>query len=311
VEPADTALPASCALSPPAVLAVLQAACRADVQVFKPGNVSIRSPGHGMCARDFLVSAAAALPHLLDRSHTVGERVHAAVAATRLAVGCNTNLGILLLLAPLAEAALQARPGRLRERLAAVLPAIRAEEAAPWLAAIRLASPAGLGHSERLDATAEVGTVGGTIGDAMQHAACRDRIARQYTDDFADVFDIGIAAVVATSPGLATLSAYLSFLVAFDDTHIVRKHGAALAGQVRDMARPVADLCKACDNPAALIGSLEGLDEALKRVGVNPGTSADLTVASLAAASLNDLLERTDAYPESRTDWFDAVFGQQ
>jgi triphosphoribosyl-dephospho-CoA synthase len=306
--------PGTDALPKARVLKVLMAACRADVAVFKPGNVSVRSPGHGMTARDFLTSAEHALPSLLDLERSLGERVHAAVVATRQAVGCNTNLGILLLLAPLAEAALEPCAEPLRIRVARSLQRIRQEDAAPLLEAIRHAAPGGLGRSEHLDANesgGESGRQAGTIGDAMQHAADRDRIARQYMLDFADVFAIGMAAVKAARRGHETLSAYLSFLTAFDDTHVVRKHGTDVARWVREAACPVAEHLKACENPPALIRSLEGLDEAFKRVGVNPGTSADLTVASLAAASLVDLLEQNDASPESCTDWLDAVFGQQ
>jgi len=298
------------AADPEAVHAVLLAACRADVAVFKPGNVSIRSPGHGMQAEDFITSATVALPRLLERTACVGPRVQAAVAATQRAVGCNTNLGILLLLAPLAEAALRPGRGGLRTRLRACLPEIRAEPVAPWLAAIRLAAPGGLGRSERLDATDQAPAVG-TLGDAMQHAASRDRIAHQYLHDFEDVFDVGLATVRSMMTGHATLAAYLAFLTRFKDTHVQRKHGEACAEWVRVRARPVADLQKACDNPPALTGSLEDLDEVLKRVGVNPGTSADLTVASLAAAGLDDLLMPGRSARGTHVQWFDAVFHQR
>ena len=73
------------------------AACRLDVTVRKPGNVSETSPGHGMRAEDFYRSAAVSADSLCDPTFGLGERVYNAVSATRAAVGCNTNLGILLL----------------------------------------------------------------------------------------------------------------------------------------------------------------------------------------------------------------------
>jgi len=294
-------------LEPAAVLAVLGAACRADVEVFKPGNVSLRAPGHGMSAQDFLLSAEVALPCLVDSGRALGERVHAAVAATRQAVGCNTNLGILLLLAPLAEAALRPGSRDLRARLVSCLAAARAGSAAPWLAAIRLAAPGGLGQSERFDVVAAEDT-DATLGAVMRHAAGRDRIAHQYTQDFEDVFEIGVKTIRQAHPGRATLAAYLAFLTRLDDTHVVRKFGPARAEWVRAQAGPVAALVKACDNPRALAGSLEDLDEVFKRVGVNPGTSADLTVASLAASGLIDLLVTGRSRPGTDAGWFDALF---
>ena len=84
--------------------ATLLKACRLDVVAFKPGNVSLCSPGHGMQAADFLASARIAVPWLCAEQLGVGQRMQLAMLATMAAVGCNTNLGIVLLLAPLAAA---------------------------------------------------------------------------------------------------------------------------------------------------------------------------------------------------------------
>src|SRR5580704_6349784 len=86
------------------VHAAFLAACRLDVETPKPGNVSVQSAGHGMRAAQFITSAEAAADALLTRGAPVGLRVLDAVTRTRDAVGCNTNLGILLLVAPLAAA---------------------------------------------------------------------------------------------------------------------------------------------------------------------------------------------------------------
>ena len=79
-------------------------ACELDVAVRKPGNVSLASPGHGMHAAMFIASAEAAAGPLFEPGARVGERIEAAVAATWAVAGCNTNLGILLLCAPIAKA---------------------------------------------------------------------------------------------------------------------------------------------------------------------------------------------------------------
>jgi triphosphoribosyl-dephospho-CoA synthase len=77
-------------------------ACLLDVLALKPGNVGVHGAGHGMQALDFLRSARAAAPAIAAEKASVGERIHAAIAATRAAAGVNTNLGIVLLAAPLA-----------------------------------------------------------------------------------------------------------------------------------------------------------------------------------------------------------------
>src|SRR5262249_57171519 len=96
------------------------------------------------------------------------------------------------------------------------------------------ASPRGLGRAERYDVF-KPATV--TLREAMAEAADRDRIARQYVTDFADVFDLGepvFATALAASSDrrLATLTAYLGFLSAFPDCHILRVRGFAVAAHM-------------------------------------------------------------------------------
>ena len=100
---------------------ILKRACRMDVVAFKPGNVSLWSAGHGMCAEDFLASAEVAVPALSTPGQGCGARIRSAVSATMDQVGCNTNLGIILLLAPLAAAAQRYAGGSLRRGLRDIL----------------------------------------------------------------------------------------------------------------------------------------------------------------------------------------------
>src|SRR5689334_5061654 len=90
--------------APAAIEAAFLWACELDVACVKPGNVSVASPGHRMTAELFVASAHAACGPLTRSGATVGARIEAAIARTREAAGCNTNLGIVLLCAPLAAA---------------------------------------------------------------------------------------------------------------------------------------------------------------------------------------------------------------
>lgn len=270
------------------VEALYRDACRFDVIARKPGNVSLDSPGHGMTARDFLASAGVTAPLVAAAGAGIGGTVRAAVAANWEAVGCNTNLGIVLLAVPLAAAA--RRPGgpALRPRLAAVLAGLDVDDARATYAAIRRASPAGLGKVGDGDVAAEPAI---TLREAMRLAADRDRIAWNYVNDYADVFELGLPALragLALGEGLAaaTVRAYLRFLAAFPDTHVVRKLGIAEAERVRRRAVEVETLHKACEDSGAREAALAAFDRELKLAGVNPGTSADLTVASLFAMNL-------------------------
>lgn len=265
------------------------AACALDVAVRKPGNVSAASPGHGMDAAHFLASADAAQQGLFERGVSVGARIEAAVGATLAVAGCNTNLGIVLLCAPLAAAWERTGPGAdaavLRAALQQVLDGLDVDDARAAYRAIAAAHPGGLGRAEAQD-VAEPPSV--TLREAMSLAADRDRIARQYASGYADLFDTGLAALAARGrPGeavaadaAAVQALYLAFLGRFPDAHIVRKYGPATAQAVTTEAavwlaraehgEPVGD------DPA-----FAAWDASLKARGLNPGTSADLTVASL------------------------------
>jgi triphosphoribosyl-dephospho-CoA synthase len=268
-------------------------ACALDVAVRKPGNVSLDSPGHDMVAAQFITSAEVSAEPLLQPGAKVGARIEGAVRATRAAVACNTNLGILLLCAPLAAAAERvARSGAtmdlgaLAGALRAVLAGLDLDDARAAFRAIAHANPGGLGAAPEQDVHAEPTM---DLRAAMQLAASRDRIARQYANGFADVIELGVPAFkpFASVPGAGMLSAYLTFLSSEPDSHIVRKHGAALAHTVTEDARHMLDAWRGSDSPPEP-DALAAWDERLKAARINPGTSADLAVASVFIAGLAD-----------------------
>jgi triphosphoribosyl-dephospho-CoA synthase len=251
-------------------------ACRLDVEVRKPGNVSVASPGHGMDAAMFIASSEAAAAPLFADGAPVGARIEGAVAASFAAAGCNTNLGIVLLCAPLARA-LEA-PGAassaraLQSRVGEVLSALDIDDARAAFRAIARANPGGLGRAPREDVAAAPGV---SLLEAMRLAAGRDRIARQYADGYAELFAIGLPAWAAGRDAAdATLRVFLAWLSSAPDSHIARKHGIEVAQAVTAESRAWTD--QPGNNPEALAR----WDAALKARGLNPGTSADLTVAT-------------------------------
>jgi triphosphoribosyl-dephospho-CoA synthase len=288
-------------------------ACAWDVAVRKPGNVSRHSSGHGMQAQTFLDSAAVAAPALCRAGARVGERIEAAMAATWERVGCNTNLGILLLCAPIAAAAERLTetkqpadsktqdltPTMLRTALAEVLAGLDRDDAAAAFRAIVRANPGGLGRSDAQDVR-DAPSV--TLREAMALAAGRDRLARQYRDGFHELFDLGMAAlggsgrqalaVPAGGPArpspaqtAAVQRVYLAWLGSGEDSHLVRKHGHAMAQVVLREAQGWAAR-QAAGTVLEADPAFAGWDKALKQAGLNPGSSADLTVATLMAALL-------------------------
>ena len=283
------------ALTPAVVAGAFRLACRFDVLSFKPGNVSIRAAGHRMQARDFLTSAKVAARSVAHAEAGLGTAIYQAVAATQAAVGCNTNLGILLLCVPLAHAALRASTATdLAARTRAILATSTCDDAVHAFAAIRLANPAGLGRVAAHDvATAPTLTLTAT----MRLAAERDSIAAQYANGFDAIFSEGLPLLRRERAERGRLShavtaCYLHFLSTRPDSLIARKCGTAIAARVAARASLVTSLLEACEDPRRRLSILRAFDSELKDEGVNPGTSADLTVASLLALLLDAPLKR-------------------
>jgi triphosphoribosyl-dephospho-CoA synthase len=277
------------------IAAAFQAACRDELDAPKPGNVHFFATGGELTPEAFIRSAEASAAPLTQRGARVGARILGAIEATSAAVNTNTNLGIVLLCAPLAAAAELAAAKHaldLRAALQNVLDGLDIEDAQLAFRAIALANPAGLGQAERHDVRAPAT---GTLLQAMQAAADRDRIAQQYASGFSDVFDAGLptldAALSAHSePKWATLAVYLNFLAEFPDSHIARKYGGAVAEDLRQNARAFHDRLRVAADPAHLLADLLTWDASLKARRLNPGTSADLTVATLFVHRLRTIL---------------------
>jgi len=298
-----------------------------------------------MTSAQFIVSAGTAAAGLFTQGASVGARILDAVRRTFDAVGCNTNLGIVLLAAPLC-AALEHLPSDAHIDAASwhretqrVLASLDIDDARLAYRAIAIANPGGLGDAPE-QSVHDAPTVG--LRDAMVLAAGRDSIARQYAEGFRDIFETGLAALrelTAGQPGTAAPSAaaatafvasrgaarvtapaaasnnmpdtapattpaaalaatqattpaaalnlFLTFLAAWPDSHILRKHGAAVAQSVTLAARAQHAHWRSAlreTGPAAARAPLAVWDAELKAAAINPGPSADLTVATLFVA---------------------------
>ena len=84
--------------------------------------------------------------------------------------------------------------------------------------------------------------------------------------------------------------ASLAFLAGFPDSHIARKNGPDAAARVQIEAMEARKRFMNAVNPADTLQDLMSFDQRLKARGLNPGTSADLTVASVFADRLTRIL---------------------
>jgi triphosphoribosyl-dephospho-CoA synthase len=270
--------------------AAAQLACLLEVSAPKPGNVSPERHFHDTRYEDFLASAVAIGPALSAAGEQpLGATVREAALATARWTSSNTNLGIVLLLAPLARAARRGG-NELRKRLSAVLAETTISDAADVYAAIRLARPGGLGEAPKEDVA---GAPSVTLREAMALAAERDAVAREYATDFALTFEIGAPALRAARAARlswtdAIVEAYLMILARVPDTHIARKLGLGASEQV---SRRAGEVLRAGGVRSALgREALTKLDAELRdpRNTRNPGTTADLTCAALFVVILED-----------------------
>jgi triphosphoribosyl-dephospho-CoA synthase len=277
--------------SPEAVAGAAQLACVLEVSAEKPGNITPRHDFADTSYEDMLRSAIALGPEIGRAGERgVGETVLAAVRATRDVAAANTNLGIVLLLAPLARAA--SRGGALRERVAEVLDALTLDDARAAYTAIVEAGAGGLDEPVEHDVRAAP-TV--ALREAMAAAADRDSIAAEYTTTYAVTFERGLPALArALGDGLrprdAIVELHLELLAAVPDTLVARKRGREAADRVSAGAARALAAGGVRDDAGR--AAVEAFDASLRADGnaLNPGTTADLVTAVLFVALLEGLL---------------------
>jgi triphosphoribosyl-dephospho-CoA synthase len=273
-----TLTPAAPPLTPGACATL---ACIWEATAPKPGNVYRGADFDDLTYADFLTSAAVIGP-VIDRvSETgVGASVLAGVEATRAAVATNSNLGMLLLIAPLAAVP---RELALREGIAVVVQRLGPEDTRCVYAAIRAAAPGGLGRVDEADVHADEPPAL-PLTNVMALAADRDLIAQQYVDDFAEVFRTAdqIAAAAQSKPlGEAIVDGYIELLAEHPDSLIARKCGRDVANAASSMA--AAALKARAGGAEAYGNAIAEFDFWLRADGHrrNPGTSADIVAAAL------------------------------
>jgi triphosphoribosyl-dephospho-CoA synthase len=237
-----------------------------------------------MVMKDFINSAHAIAPIMAKPNLSVGVRILESIQATRCVVSCNTNLGIVLLFAPLCQAVQSCETfDELPERLQVVLNNLTVEDAINCYEAIRMAEAGGLGKQDQQDISA-VPTI--TLLEAMDLAKNYDQIAEQYVNNFKMLWDLSLPSLTkAINSGetveWATAFAYLKLLSKALDSLISRKQSTALATKVSERAKQFVIQIEETGNLETHFDALTHWDKELKEKAINPGTSADLIAATL------------------------------
>jgi triphosphoribosyl-dephospho-CoA synthase len=275
-----------------AVGAAARLACLLEVNAPKPGNVSPGRHFHDTTYQDFVASASAIMAPLAAAGRNpLGATIKSAIEATRQTIASNTNLGIVLLFAPIArtvlayhaDAPIRMSHASLRNSLRLVLEGTTIDDARDAYAAIRRAAPRGMGQVEEQDVSAEP-TV--SLLATMQLAADRDGIAHEYVTTFSRTFEIGVPALErAIGDSLpwndAVVETFLTLLAAAPDSHIARRGGAEIAANVCYRAREVLAVgAVRTERGRAAVHELDDYLRDAKHLG-NPGTTADITAVAI------------------------------
>ncbi len=247
----------------------------------KLGNVNRKFDQTGLTFIDLGLAAQAIQPVMdLAPKQRIGITVLDSVKQTRQRIQTNANLGIIFLLAPLAKSYFSTD---LRGAIQQNLRELNLQDSIDAYEAIRIAEPGGLGEAEEQDIS-EPPTL--AFREIMELAKDRDLIARQYANDFEDVFEFGVPCLQS---GLergydletAICLTHLHWLAEHTDSLILRKQGKSAALEVTEVAKDILD--KGWPESPVGIKAFDKFDAWLRRPNVkrNPGTSADLTAACL------------------------------
>jgi triphosphoribosyl-dephospho-CoA synthase len=255
-------------------------ACLLEVIAPKPGNVHRGADFEDVTFLDFAMSAVAIGP-VFERAVDlrVGELVLTAMEATKRVTRTNTNLGLVLLMAPLAKIS---DGESLRQGAARVLGELTSQDAADVYAAIRLANPGGLGRVEEHDVASSPPN---SLIEAMTLAADRDLVARQYTNNFDECQFVVDTIMLQRGNAVSLLDsiiyAHVALMSERPDSLIARKCGAPTSEKSAALAAKVISSGVPGDETYEM--ALADLDFWLRSDGHrrNPGTTADMIGAAL------------------------------
>ncbi len=257
--------------------------CHKDIELIKPGNVNIISSHKDTNAKDYIDSSILSSKMLFQEKYTLGERILESVKITREKIKTNTNLGIILLCAPIIHAIINFKDTDLRDGIKMTLSSATSKDTLDICSAINISSPGGLGKRDLYD-TNSLPNV--RVKEIMDYSAKYDRISYQYSNNYEDIFDFIIPRIIFLNKKHGSLDIALSLmfieiLAKIPDSHVSRKLGDKISKKTSNHAN---DLLKILDKESSheyLTNQLSKLDYEYKKKGINPGTTADLLLASL------------------------------
>ncbi len=260
--------------------------CKVDVFSIKPGNVSYNNPAYNMTHKDFLQSSMACSDIICEKGMDIGTKIYESVKSSMDVVGCNTNLGIILLCVPIVQSLyLDDKHIFSQENLKKIILDIDQKQTKKIYAAINMAKAGGMGEKEKYDIKKAV-NYDFKLYEAMKYASSYDDIANEYYYFFSNIINNlspfwRLCLNKMQNEEYATTATFLNLLSKRPDSLIARKYGINKAKYVSEQVKPLADEYCELENPEILNKKLLLLDSELKIQGLNPGTTADVVVASI------------------------------
>lgn len=278
-------------LTPEQIEKIYLDSCEAELNALEPGALHSQADTGNIA--DFRKAARLSAPFLTKSYAPIGERIEGAVTACVSELKINVNLGVILLAAPLIAAREIMIYGTSLESfqhsLGDILDNLTAQDSEAVFRAIAKADPNSEFLQQKEAKPLPVASM--NLRNAMKIFSDRDRAAAQYATNYGDVLTVGVKRLrhsteLGLDISLAITACYLEFFSIFPDSHVAHKFGREKAAQIRDAAQSLVSMTGLGKGLLKQQQTLLGWDANLKSQGINPRTSADLTLASLLAHRL-------------------------
>jgi len=275
----------------------VQIASLLEASAAKPGNVYPTKNFKDLNYHHFLYSSAAVFPAFLNlENKSVGKIILEGVKQTHSFIKTNTNLGILLLIAPLAAAYAGLRKKNLvktdnkeelkqllQQEISLILNNLTRKDAELAYEAINYSKAGNLAEVEDGDIKDRVEL---TLYQAMKLAQNRDQIAAEYVNDFSFTFNFAYPVFKKNQKKFSKLNdviiqSYLEILAEHPDTLIARKWGNDFAVEISEKTKKLLNKLKNITDYKIRKQEIQKFDKYLrsKEEKINPGTTADFIAA--------------------------------
>lgn len=295
----------------------LQISCLLEAAADKPGNVSPKKSFDDLNYSHFLISAAAVFPAFLNiRNRGVGEMIYQGIKETHSLINTNTNLGILLLTAPLASAYVNLREKKeeeffdkqalefenlhrdnkfgietkssflnaLRKELKLILDNLDKNDADFAYRAINLSKAGNLDKVEKGDVSQKPDL---NLYQAMKLAEKRDNISYEYVNNYQIIFEFAFPKFIENMKDIDSIDnliikTFLEILAEYPDSLIARKYDLKTAEKVSLRTKMLLDKLRNIEmNSHKAVVLIDEFDKYLRSENrkYNPGTTADFITA--------------------------------